>query len=306
MDLRRPSSPAPIPSTVSTAPVASSDALEALAAIGPIARSSVMDAVADRLRDEILSGRLAAGSRLPSEREFALSLGVNRLTLRAALARLEAAGLVVTRHGAGTVVASWRERAGLDALAALIGASWQSGGFAPASSGHELLTSMLEVRRIVCSEAVGLAAERHAEADLAVMAELARAQEARVHDRLAFARGDIAFERAVVRATRNVGLELLLNTFARFPDEQPGVVAELYDQPEASLPFYPLTIELIRGRDRDTARETLRRVLEAADAAWSARHEARPASKSNGAPMKAKAARVTSKARSSDRGRDLR
>ncbi|HWL89477.1 MAG TPA: GntR family transcriptional regulator, partial [Polyangiaceae bacterium] len=55
------------------------ESLETLAAIGPIARSSVVDAVADRLQDEILSGRLVAGARLPSEREFSLALGVNRL-----------------------------------------------------------------------------------------------------------------------------------------------------------------------------------------------------------------------------------
>ena len=46
--------------------------------------------MSDRLRGEILAGRLAAGARLPSERELSLALGVNRLTLRAALARLEA------------------------------------------------------------------------------------------------------------------------------------------------------------------------------------------------------------------------
>src|ERR1041384_5455915 len=89
-----------------------SDNTETLAVLGPIARSSVVDAVADRLRSEILAGRLPAGSRLPSERELSLALGVNRLTLRASLARLEAIGLVATRHGAGTLVAPRRGGAG--------------------------------------------------------------------------------------------------------------------------------------------------------------------------------------------------
>ncbi|WP_394820826.1 FadR/GntR family transcriptional regulator [Pendulispora albinea] len=253
--------------------------METLAAIGPIARSSVVDAVADRLQDEILSGRLAAGSRLPSEREFALALGVNRLTLRAALARLEALGFIVTRHGAGTVVASWRERAGLEALATLIGSNWSKEGFVKGRAGRELLTAMLEVRRIVASEAIGLAAKRHTAADLEALEQRAREQEGRVVDRVAFARGDIAFERAVLRATRNIGLELLLNTFARFPDEQPGLVAELYDRPEDTLAFYPLIIGLIRAGDPVAARDTLKQLLEAADVAWQARHgEAGPKS----------------------------
>src|ERR1700734_2636752 len=91
-------------------PIASA---ETLAVLGPVARSSVVDAVADKLRGEILAGRLPAGSRLPSERELSLALGVNRLTLRAALARLEALGLVATRHGAGTIVSEGRARTGL-------------------------------------------------------------------------------------------------------------------------------------------------------------------------------------------------
>jgi DNA-binding FadR family transcriptional regulator len=250
----------------------SSDSSETLAAIAPIARSSVVDAVADRLRDQILSGRLEAGSRLPSEREFALALGVNRLTLRAALARLEALGLVVTRHGAGTIVASWRERAGLEALAALLGS------IDPREPAfRELLTSMLEVRRIIASEAVALAAERHTPADIEVMEARAAEQKARLHDAVAFARGEIAFQRAVVRAARNVGLELLLNTFARFPDEQPELVARLYDRREDALGFYPLMIGLIQQRDPAFARQAMRDALMAIDIEWQARNGGAPA-----------------------------
>ena len=235
---------------------------------GPIARAGVMDAVTDRLRDEILSGRLSAGSSLPSERELALSLGVNRLTLRAALARLETLGLTVTRHGARTTVASWRERAGLEALAALIGSS-----IAPENPAwRELLTSMMEIRRILASEAVALAAERHTEADLEAMTLAAEAQNFRVDDPIAFAKGDIAFQRAVVRAAGNVGLELLLNTFARFPEEQPRLVATLYEGLKASIDFYPLVMTLIRARDPDTARTLVRTTLDQIDRGWRERH----------------------------------
>ncbi len=48
--------------------------------------------------------RLQPGDRLPSEPDFAAELGVSRTTLRQALARIERAGLVERRPGAGTVV----------------------------------------------------------------------------------------------------------------------------------------------------------------------------------------------------------
>jgi len=242
-------------------------AVETLASIGPVARSSVVDAVADRLRGEILAGRLVAGTRIPSERELSFALGVNRLTLRAALARLEALGLITTRHGSGTVVADWRERAGVDTLASLIGSLTPSDPM-----WRELITSLLEVRRILAAEAVGLASERRTKRDLEVMTLRADEQRERTSDVLAFARGDVAFVRAIVHASKNLALELLLNTFARFPDEHPELVKVLFDHCETSLAYYPITIELIRRGDADLSRAVVRRELEKADDAWQKRH----------------------------------
>lgn len=243
------------------------DPAETLAAIGPVARSSVVDAVFDRLRTEILGGRLAAGARLPSERELSLALGVNRLTLRAALARLEATGLVTTRHGSGTEVASWRERAGLDALPMVLSSLSQA-----EPAWVELLTSMLEIRRVLCSEAVALAALRRTEADLEAMEACAAEQHGRTNDVLAYARGDLAFQRLIVRAARNVGLELVLNSFARFPDERPELVAVLYDDPMGSVGYYETLIALMRAGDAELARGSVRAALTAIDDAWLVRH----------------------------------
>ncbi|MBX3262985.1 MAG: FadR family transcriptional regulator [Labilithrix sp.] len=248
-------------------PPALTDPTETLAAIGPVARSSVVDAVSDRLRNEILAGRIAAGSRLPSERELSLALGVNRLTLRAALARLEAMGLVSTRHGSGTEVVSWRERAGLEALTMVMSSLERE-----EPAWLELLSSLLEVRRVLVSEAVALAAERHTEEDLAAIRALAAEQVNNLPDPLAFARGDLAIQRVIVRAARNVGFELMLNTFARFPEEQPELLAELYDRREESLPFYDVLVELVRAGDAEAARHALRAAFDAMDREWLARH----------------------------------
>jgi GntR family transcriptional regulator len=48
----------------------------------------------------------AAGDRLPSEPALAEELGVSRVTVRAALSKLESEGLVDRRHGSGTYVNS--------------------------------------------------------------------------------------------------------------------------------------------------------------------------------------------------------
>lgn len=250
-----------------SAKTAPKDAMGALAVFGPVARSSVVDAVADRLRSEILAGRLEPGSRLPSERELSLALGVNRLTLRAALARLETMGLITTRHGSGTEVAPWRERAGLEALGMVM-----SSLDPQEPAWLELLTSLLETRRILAAEAVALACLRHTDADLVTMRRIADEQTTRIHDAIAYARGDIAFQRAIARAAGNVGFELILNSFARYPDEQPELVAQLYDRRDRSLGFYGAVIDLIRAGDSSTARRLVQVSLDAIDDDWLRRH----------------------------------
>ncbi len=54
----------------------------------------------------VLSGELAEGERLPSERELAARLGVARSSVREAIRELTAIGVLVTKRGAGTFVAT--------------------------------------------------------------------------------------------------------------------------------------------------------------------------------------------------------
>jgi GntR family transcriptional repressor for pyruvate dehydrogenase complex len=263
------------------------DALRTLTTLAPIARQSVVDAVADRIRGEILAGRLRPGSRLPSERELSLALGVNRLTLRASLARLEALGLLTTRHGAGTVVASWRERAGLEMLGTLL-----RGIRIADRPWHDLVRSALEIRRILAAEAVALVAERHTEEDLDAIAASGQELGEHMDDPVAFARADLAFMRAVCKAAHNVGLELFLNTFARWPDEHPELVGILYDDRPNTAAMVRAVIDLLKARDGASARTLVRAALEAADVGWSERHPPPAAAvPSEGRPLKRAASR---------------
>lgn len=62
-------------------------------------------AVADALERRISLGELKAGDRIAGENQLAQNFRVSRVTIRAALAKLEEKGLVVRRAGAGTFVA---------------------------------------------------------------------------------------------------------------------------------------------------------------------------------------------------------
>lgn len=73
---------------------------------------SRVDEITDRLVTAIAIGEYLPGARLPVERDLAASLGVGRMTVRAALARLVDRGLLETRRGRGGgsyVLQQWRE-----------------------------------------------------------------------------------------------------------------------------------------------------------------------------------------------------
>lgn len=58
----------------------------------------------DRLRDQIVSGTLSPGQKLPTEQELAEAWRVSRTVVREAIAALKSEHLVVTRQGVGAFV----------------------------------------------------------------------------------------------------------------------------------------------------------------------------------------------------------
>ena len=67
-------------------------------------RTSIYKQIATQMKEQILSGEIAAGSTLPSERSLAQRLGVHRNTVVKAYAELKAEELIESRQGVGYVV----------------------------------------------------------------------------------------------------------------------------------------------------------------------------------------------------------
>ena len=70
----------------------------------PLQRTSAADEVFHILHEQILSGKLKAGDKLPSQEKLAKQLGVSRATLREAMRVFENQGLIHRRQGVGTFV----------------------------------------------------------------------------------------------------------------------------------------------------------------------------------------------------------
>jgi GntR family transcriptional regulator, transcriptional repressor for pyruvate dehydrogenase complex len=85
-----------------------------------VARPRTYELVIDRIEQQLASGRLRAGDRLPAERDLAATLGVSRAAVREAIRVLEAMGLVVQGTGSGPGAGTILTAAPADALTRLI------------------------------------------------------------------------------------------------------------------------------------------------------------------------------------------
>jgi GntR family transcriptional repressor for pyruvate dehydrogenase complex len=155
-----------------------------------------------RLSAEITGGKLAPGSRLPTEQEMIVSTGVSRTVVREAVAALRAEGLVVTRQGVGTIVADGASRP-----------------FRLDLDDERSLREVLEVAELrtgVEIEAAGLAAER------ASAVAMRRIDDAYKSVERAIAGGDdaidqdFAFHCSIAEATGNPQFRRFLDFLGRF------------------------------------------------------------------------------------------
>jgi GntR family transcriptional repressor for pyruvate dehydrogenase complex len=154
-----------------------------------VAPRSLTHQLAAQVTADIVDGRLASGSRLPTEQEMMAASGVSRTVVREAIAALRADGLVVVRQGVGAFVAAKVRRPfriEVDGLRSLRQA-----------------VHVMELRMGIEIEAAGLAAERATAAQIRTIAHAYAAVG------LAIERGetaideDFAFHVSIADATGN-------------------------------------------------------------------------------------------------------
>ncbi|GLW97533.1 FCD domain-containing protein [Microtetraspora sp. NBRC 16547] len=213
--------------------------------LGPVRVPSVATEVADRLMTAIAIGDYLPGHRLPGERELATLLDVSRATIREAIGRLQAVGIVEIRRGrtgGAYVRTSWTEATAAAVRRTLV-PRWPE------------LEQLFDLRGLVEGMAARAAALRRTDKDLSAMrsaldayagaSSLREEQEA-----------DAAFHAAVVTAAGNPQInaltrDLLMRVSLGFPTEPYGE-----DDPETyrqALSEHRAMYEAISARDAERA-----------------------------------------------------
>lgn len=185
---------------------------------------NLADKVTSQIRDWILNGTYRPGEKLPSERRLASLLGVNRGSLRLALKKLEQFGLLQSRQGDGTRVRDLREAAGIELLPFIFQTAL--------SRQPDMLRDILELRVMVCTHLVRVAAVNATSSDLRRIREIIEQMESERHDPKTLLQLDFDIYWVYARAGGSIVGQLLLNT-VRGPFEQHSApFLCLADEPE--------------------------------------------------------------------------
>jgi len=207
----------------------------------------------EQLAEQIKSGRLAPGARLPTEQELTRAARVSRTVVREAVAALRAEGLVVTRQGVGAFVTAEPQRAPFridpDKLKSI-----------------DDILNVMELRLGVEIESAGLAAERASRAQVRAIATALEAVERAAEQGKTAVDEDLGLHRAIASATGNpefvrflqfIGRHLIPRRTVSGLTEQIGRRAYLALIQEEHRRIY----DAIGAGDAKAARDAMRRHL---------------------------------------------
>lgn len=202
---------------------------------------STKDQLVDELEQKILSGELAVGAMLPSERRLSETYSVSRSGVREALRVLGERGLVTVRHGRGTFVT--------DPDAAAAGSA----------IGYALRRERITARDVIVGrmavekDAAALAAEVRTDADLHLLERIIAGMESSSAI-LELVRADFAFHLALVKASHNPVLEAMFRAISGYTAEM--MLRSLSDRTVADVgvPQHRAILEAVRDGRADQAK----------------------------------------------------
>ncbi len=170
-----------------------------------IASPSLKELFVEQLEHMILSGNLAIGEKLPSERQLAETMQVSRGVVNSGLAELEKKGFLEIHPRSGTYVSDYRNKGTLETLISIMN---YNGG----RLRREEIRSILEVRIALDTLAAGLCIDRADDEEIELMR--GHVEKIRTADSIQEAvEGAYAFQNALAFSSGNTLIPLIFHSF---------------------------------------------------------------------------------------------
>ena len=152
----------------------------------------------------ILSGKYAAGQRLPAERDLALEFNVSRPVIHESLLILESRGLITLRPRHGAVINDFRKKGTLELLMSLLCHSEEE-------LNSQVMESLYHMRMMLESDAAKLAAEVISDTQLQELSDLIYSLP-EDSDPLRLAQRDFTIHHLIAEFSGNIIYPLLTNS----------------------------------------------------------------------------------------------
>jgi GntR family transcriptional regulator, transcriptional repressor for pyruvate dehydrogenase complex len=224
----------------------------------PVAKRSLTDEVFAQLVGGIVTGDLAPGDPLPSERRLAEALGVSRPAVREALQRLSQSNLVEVRQGDTTTVRDYRRTAGPEFLPQLL--------LRDGSLDASVARSVVEVRAMLGPQVARLAAERAPDELAAGLLEVVGAMAAE-SDPVVLQRRALEFWDRLVDGADNIALRLMFNALRATYEPAIDVLAAVLRDEVSQIDGYRAIAAAVVDRQPARAEATARALLRPGTAA---------------------------------------
>jgi GntR family transcriptional repressor for pyruvate dehydrogenase complex len=214
-----------------------------------IEKQNYSDQVFNYIFEQIDSGKLKSGDKLPNERELSESLGISRPSLREALKALSSIGLLSSRHGGGTYVNEF----GQDYLNSML-------RFLTVIDS-DFIIDFIQMRKIIETECARLAASFATQEQIDMMEDIHKKRlniyEDNINDlspvRSKLQKLDFSFHQTVALASKNI-------VFISFVDSMHNIISKHQNVAKIdtkitidSLKFHEQVITAIKNHDGDKA-----------------------------------------------------
>ncbi|MDE7015799.1 MAG: FadR family transcriptional regulator [Kineothrix sp.] len=215
-----------------------------------VQRVNLYESIADNLEQMILNDSSQIGQRLPSEQTLAENFGVSRNVVRESLKILKERHLVSLRTGEGAYIEKPDNRSLTELLNRIILLDNVEHG------------AVMEVRRIIETEACRLAAERNAPEAFDVLDEINASMMKYKEDIEKRISLDIQFHITIAKLSHNPLLELFAQSMANLlaPILRTALIPEGGN--ENGIEFHKQIIATLRSQDGEKAEKLMRQHLE--------------------------------------------
>jgi len=208
--------------------------------VNPVNKSRLHEEIVLQIQNRIIKGELAVGEKLPSERELANSLNVNRATLREALKKLELLGLIDIKHGDGIYVKNYLESGHIELIKGLLSTDNKI--------NVDVLKSIFDIRKIVMPEMAKEAASMRTDKDLQRFVDCIEDEDISVLEK------DLMIHHLIARASKNILSNFILNFFNDlFRTYAGGLYFDDEKNREMSTNFHKEIYEAIKTGNKEEA-----------------------------------------------------